>query len=91
MLLKQLQPYLSANNLSVAPPKQVKHTTGGNNTKRIGFQPSPDVSGMVPGHGAGGPNGTGEVEALNRILNNINVQTKKNEGLVDGKLPPIRK
>jgi hypothetical protein len=36
VLLKQLQPYLSANNLSVAPPKQVKHTTGGN-TKRIGF------------------------------------------------------
>jgi hypothetical protein len=37
VLLKQLQPYLSANNLSVAPPKQVKHITGGGNTKRIGF------------------------------------------------------
>jgi hypothetical protein len=76
--------------LSVAPPKQVKHTTGGN-TKRIGFQPSPDVSAIAPNAGNIGPNGTGEVEALNRILNNINVQTKKNEGLVDGKLPPIKK
>lgn len=87
VLLKQLQPYLSANNLSVAPPKQVKHApTNGNTTKRIGFQPSPDMSGM-----GGGPNGgTGEVEALNRILNNINVQTKKNEH-GDGKLPPIKK
>ena len=77
--------------MSVAPPKQVKHATAGNNTKRIGFQPSPDVSGMVSGNGAAASNGTGEVEALNRILNNINVQTKKNEGLVDGKLPPIKK
>jgi hypothetical protein len=84
VLLKQLQPYLSANNLSVAPPKQVKHApTNGNVTKRIGFQPSPEMTGA-------GHNGTGEVEALNRILNNINVQTKKNEH-VDGKLPPIRK
>jgi hypothetical protein len=31
--------------------------------------------------------GAGDVEALNKILNNINVQTKKNEQLVDGKLP----
>ncbi len=32
--------------------------------------------------------GTGDVEALNKILNNINVQTKKNELQgVDGKLP----
>jgi len=40
--------------------------------------------------GSGGAGGAGEVEALNRILNNINVQTKKND-LVDGKLPPIKK
>jgi hypothetical protein len=33
----------------------------------------------------GGASGAGEVEALNRILNNINVQTKKNE--IEGKLP----
>ena len=83
VLLKQLQPYLSANNLSVAPPKPIKHT-GGNVTKRIGFQP------QSPEMGSGGHNGTGEVEALNRILNNINVQTKKND-LVEGKLPPIKK
>jgi hypothetical protein len=31
--------------------------------------------------------GAGDVEALNKILNNINVQTKKNEQVVDGKLP----
>ena len=35
--------------------------------------------------------GTGDVEALNKILNNINVQTKKNDNyqqnLIDGKLP----
>ncbi len=52
VLLKQLQPYLSANNLSIAAPK--------------GFK--------------GGPVGGGkEVEALNKVLNNINVQTKKSE------------
>jgi hypothetical protein len=39
VLLKQLQPYLSANNLSVAPPKQVRTTThAGSLSKRIGFQ-----------------------------------------------------
>ena len=27
------------------------------------------------------------MEALNKILNNINVQTKKNEQALDGKLP----
>ena len=69
MLLKQLQPYLSANNLSVAPPKVQAAPTRPAPTKRIGFQQE---------------GGAGEVEALNRILNNINVQTKKNE---DGKLP----
>ena len=84
VLLKQLQPYLSANNLSVAPPKIVKHANTGGNTRRIGFQQqSPDVPLAQ--------NATGEVEALNRILNNINVQTKKNEGHQDGKLPPIKK
>lgn len=32
--------------------------------------------------------GAGDVEALNKILNNINVQTKKNDYQnVDGKLP----
>ncbi len=32
-------------------------------------------------------NGAGDVEALNKILNNINVQTKKNDQGTDGKLP----
>lgn len=35
VLLKQLQPYLSANNLSVAPPKAAP--TRPAPTKRIGF------------------------------------------------------
>jgi hypothetical protein len=63
VLLKQLQPYLSAQNLSVAQMK-------GN--------------GGVRGSAAKGGSGQGEVEALNKILNNINVQTKND------KLPPIK-
>ena len=83
VLLKQLQPYLSANNLSVAPPKQVRTTThAGSLSKRIGFQQS-------PGEFNAGNSSAGEVEALNRILNHINVQTKKNE--IGEKLPPIKK
>ena len=31
--------------------------------------------------------GGGDVEAINKILNNINVQTKKSEQSNDGKLP----
>ena len=73
VLLKQLQPYLSANNLSVAPPKPAMPTKP-LMSKRIGFQQD-----------TGPASGVGEVEALNRILNNINVQTKKNE--MEGKLP----
>jgi hypothetical protein len=52
VLLKQLQPYLSASNLSM--PKQAP--------------------------------GGGQMDTLNKVLNNINVQTKKGE---DQKLPPI--
>ena len=75
---------MSANNLSVAPPKQVRTTTNaGSLSKRIGFQPSP---GEYNGNAS-----AGEVEALNRILNNINVQTKKNELMGGEKLPPIKK
>ena len=52
-------------------------------SKRIGFQSHPQDMGGQP---------AGEVEALNRLLNNINVQTKKNENMgADGKLPPIKK
>jgi hypothetical protein len=51
-------------------------------SKRIGFQPTPGE------FNTGNPS-AGEVEALNRILNNINVQTKKNE--LGEKLPPIKK
>ena len=74
VLLKQLQPYLSANNLSVAPPKQGKNF---GNVKK----PGENVS----------ASGAGDVEALNKILNNINVQTKKNEMMesTGNKLPKL--
>jgi len=82
VLLKQLQPYLSANNLSVAPPKQARPANFGH-PRRSGFENSSQD--MASGTAAS----QGEVEALNRILNNINVQTKKNDG--GDKLPPIKK
>jgi hypothetical protein len=80
VLLKQLQPYLSANNLSVAPPKQIRTIIP---QRKVAFDPAGlDLA-------AGLPSTQVEVEALNRILNNINVQTKKND--TTDKLPPIKK
>lgn len=64
-----MQPYLSANNLSVAPPKTLKS--------------GPNGSQQFMNNKKGGENltasGVGDVEVLNKILNNINVQTKKGE------------
>jgi hypothetical protein len=67
----------------VAPPKGFKGITSGgigaqysSNGQKKGYQEIMTSS------------GAGDVEALNKILNNINVQTKKNE-MVDGKLPRI--
>lgn len=68
VLLKQLQPYLSANNLNVQPPK--------------GYKGQPKQGD----------------DSLNKILNNINVQTKKSElasaeagrGRDNNTLPPIK-
>lgn len=73
VILKQLQPYLSAINLSVAPPKQP-------------VNPKISQSFATKKHLDGTSSGVGEVEHLNKMLNNINVQTKKNE-FQDGKLP----
>lgn len=70
---------MSANNLSVAPPKQ-----------NMRQQPSQGFAGRKIGGTAGSidmmtSSGAGEVEHLNKMLNNINVQTKKNE--ITDKLP----
>ncbi|CDW78724.1 UNKNOWN [Stylonychia lemnae] len=81
VILKQLQPYLSANNLSVAPPKT-----------NMRPQPSQSYTGKRTGgnpHDMMTASGAGEVEHLNKMLNNINVQTKKNEH--GDKLPPIKR
>ena len=61
VLLKQLQPYLSASNLSVAPPRGIK-SNGANP-----YTSSKKGQDMMSSSGAG------DVEALNKILNNINV------------------
>lgn len=64
---------MSANNLSVAPPK-------------MGIKPAFTGSKKYNPVGGDVASGVGEVEHLNKMLNNINVQTKKND-LTDGKLP----
>jgi hypothetical protein len=64
VILKQLQPYLSANNLSVAPPKT-----------NMRPQPSQSYAGKqrTGGNNHDMMSGVGEVEHLNKMLNNINV------------------
>merc|ERR1711971_1256372 len=91
-ILKQLQPYLSANNLSTvmtipqyASPMAGKHQRGGSyilgqNTAVVMSEP---LYKMQNSHGQ-----STEVDALNSILNNINVQTKNTVG-GGGCLPPI--
>jgi len=69
VLLKQLQPYLSANNLSTAPPPGMKIQQM--NQEQFIRNHTDDV---LRQHGAQGT--AQEVDALNSILNNINVQTK---------------
>ena len=90
VLLKQLQPYLSTHNLNVAPPMVQTPITGkkpsqiNTNMGRGGGSGSqPPMSGrnartqkMMTGgqqHTSSGQ----EEEGINRILNNINVQTRK--------------
>ena len=69
VLLKQLQPYLSANNLSTAPPPGMKSQQM--NQEQFIRNHTDEV---LRQHGAQGT--AQEVDALNSILNNINVQTK---------------
>ena len=88
VLLKQLQPYLSSQNLSTAPqhhqqPVMTHEQFVSNKADQILMQ--------------GAASQSHEVDALNSILNNINVQTKNNNQFggngmqppSGGRLPPI--
>ena len=67
VLLKQLQPYLSSQNLSTAqPPMKMTHEQMVSN----------QANAVLRNHNQAGA--SSEVDALNSILNNINVQTKNN-------------
>ena len=90
VLLKQLQPYLSAQNLSTAPigggyKQSAQHSTGPNSPMNQEQYIRNQTDEMLRQHGANGTHA--EVDALNSILNNINVQTKNNQG--SNMLPPI--
>lgn len=94
VLLKQLQPYLSANNLSTAPIAGQKlglSVAASNNYTQQSMGPTAMMTprtqeqyikthtdDVLKQHGAAGS--AAEVEALNSILNNINVQTKNSQG-----------
>lgn len=69
VLLKQLQPYLSANNLSTAPIQGVKSPQNQQITQEQYIRNQTDQ--VLQKHGASGT--SAEVDALNSILNNINV------------------
>lgn len=88
VLLKQLQPYLSTNNLSTAPiVGQKLGLSASNNHTQQSINPTSMMTprtqekyirthtdDVLKQHGAAGS--AAEVDALNSILNNINVQTK---------------
>ena len=78
VLLKQLQPYFSAANLNVAPPESDRKTS------KRGSVANPPRSGKL----ARPPALNQEEIGINRILNNINVQTRK-AGDAPTSLPPI--
>ena len=99
VLLKQLQPYFSTQNLNVAPPMVATPIMQGGFKKPAAIDTN--MSARAMGRGAGsqppmsGRNNraaqkllSAEEEGINRILNNINVQTRKAaEGT---NLPPIQ-
>lgn len=88
VLLKQLQPYFSAQNLNVAPPVVEKSPQAGKsltNSVRKSNQSNPPMSGRMNRP----PRLNQEEEGINRILNNINVQTRKAGDGQTTNLPPI--
>lgn len=81
VLLKQLQPFLSANNLATETPQGMQAPT----SPRKPMQPltQDDIrrqtDEMLRANAAAGT--SQDVEALNGILDNIHVQTKPNQSL----------
>ena len=98
VLLKQLQPYLSANNLSTAPPLNHQPRAAPlSPTNAMPLSPNQknefvrqQTDEILRANGALGT--SNEVEALNGILDNINVKTKNQNWMTGNpvrKLPPI--
>ena len=71
VLLKQLQPYLSSQNLSTAPVFSNQQNQQMNQDQFVANQ----ADQILRQHGS-----TSDVDALSSILNNINVQTKNQHG-----------
>ena len=102
VLLKQLQPYLSTHNLNAAPPVGNIQPPG----SKGGRKPAPIETGAQRiGHRANSSSQhpmssrnnarqqmsmTNEEEGINRILNNINVQSRKAGDQGGSNLPPIQ-
>ena len=74
VLLKQLQPYLSSQNLSTAPVFSSQQNQQMNQDQFVANQ----ADQILRQHGAQGS--ASDVDALSSILNNINVQTKNQHG-----------
>ena len=95
VLLKQLQPFFSTQNLNVAAPSVTTPNIGGKKPGAInthhgrGSGSQPPMSGRNNNRAAHQKMLNAEEEGINRILNNINVQTRK-AGDLGTNLPPIQ-
>ena len=95
VLLKQLQPFFSTQNLNVSAPSVTTPNIGAKKPAPIdtrqarGSGSQPPMSGGRSGNRAAHMKMlNAEEEGINRILNNINVQTRK-AGDLGTNLPPI--
>ena len=95
VLLKQLQPFFSTQNLNVSAPSVTTPNIGAKKLAQIdtrqarGSGSQPPMSGGRSGNRAAHMKMlNAEEEGINRILNNINVQTRK-AGDLGTNLPPI--
>ena len=80
VLLKQLQPYFSSNNLNVEPPSAAPLKPGAAMHMPRGSGSQPPKSGRNNKRNSQlqtVASETGDANGINRILNNINVQTRK--------------
>ncbi len=95
VLLKQLQPFFSTQNLNVAAPSLHTPNIGSKKPGPIdtrhgrGSGSQPPMSGRHNSRAAHQKMLNAEEEGINRILNNINVQTRKAADLGTN-LPPIQ-